>query len=88
MSSDIYTSKDCDGDGVLDHICENGNDGRMWMVLSSEGCSDSWQGNREKSECPAAFGIIKIMQSFPNNFFFSLRILPDNLYLEFYFFSK
>jgi hypothetical protein len=50
---EVYTSLDCDGDGVLDHKCTTTTDSRMWLVLSSEGCPPSWGGTRKQSECQA-----------------------------------
>ena len=64
-TKDIYTTIDCDGDGVKDHICQNGNDGGLSMVLSSEGCPDSWgEPTRKKSECPGKFGkLLSLLES-------------------------
>ena len=48
---------DCDGDGILDHTCHNTINYNRWLVLSSEGCPDSWgQLDRPVSACPQAFG--------------------------------
>ena len=56
MSSERYQNVDCDGDGILDHVCLATVNENRWMVLSSEGCPSSWGTNvREKSACPQAF---------------------------------
>lgn len=51
---DRYMHVDCDGDGIEDHVCLNTRDQRAYMVLSSEGCPNSW-GLRSRSLCPQAF---------------------------------
>jgi len=33
--TDVYSNIDCDGDGILDHVCTNG--GNRWVALSSKG---------------------------------------------------
>ena len=56
-SSDIYNSLDCDGDGELDHACSNTNNDNRWLVLSTEGCPNSWgTSRRAASECPTLWG--------------------------------
>ena len=56
-SNDMYNNVDCDGDGILDHTCHNTINYNRWLVLSSEGCPDSWgQLDRPVSACPQAFG--------------------------------
>jgi len=55
-SYDIYKSVDCDGDGILDHACSTTINNNRWLVLSSEGCPNSWgSGSRPASKCPQAF---------------------------------
>ena len=52
----LYRNVDCDGDGILDHACSSTNSDHRWLVLSSEGCPDTWGINsRSKSDCPLAF---------------------------------
>ena len=54
-SSFLAFAQDCDGDGILDHACSNENN--RWLVLSSEGCPNSWgSASRPASKCPQAFG--------------------------------
>ena len=58
-SADLYTHVDCDGDGILDHLCARTDDGvnepKRWLVLSSEGCPDDWgTPARAASECANA----------------------------------
>ena len=50
----IYTHVDCDGDGILDHMCTTTINSSRWLVLSSEGCPQDWSGydsSRAASEC-------------------------------------
>lgn len=51
-----YTTIDCDGDGVDDHVCQTSRNSKLWIILSTEGCpqhSDSWgRFDRAMSECP------------------------------------
>ena len=57
QSYDIYKSVDCDGDGILDHACSTAINNKRWLVLSSEGCPNSWGSeSRPASECPQVFG--------------------------------
>ena len=37
----IYGIRDCDGDGLKDHICEDSS-GSFGVILSSDGCTSSW----------------------------------------------
>ena len=51
-----YHNVDCDNDGVLDHVCLTTTNSQKWLVLSSDGCINSWGGaNRVLAECPIAF---------------------------------
>ena len=51
-----YHNVDCDSDGVLDHVCLTTTNSQKWLVLSSDGCINSWGGaNRVLAECPIAF---------------------------------
>ncbi len=53
VSHDIYTNIDCDGDGILDHMCTTTINSNRWLVLSSEGCPQDWgTSSRAASECP------------------------------------
>ena len=56
VGHDVYQNVDCDGDGILDHVCSTTINDNKWLVLSSEGCPSNWGTNsRDSSECPAAF---------------------------------
>ena len=62
-SWDIYESVDCDGDGILDHACSTTIDNNRWLVLSSEGCPNSWgSASQPASKCPQAFGGIVVFR--------------------------
>ena len=51
-SYDVYTNIDCDGDGILDHMCTTTINSNRWLVLSSEGCPQDWgTSSRAASEC-------------------------------------
>lgn len=50
----VYTNTDCDGDGVLDHACDD-TDGNRGTILSSTGCSTAWPA-AAVSSCPNVFG--------------------------------
>jgi hypothetical protein len=42
---DVYRSVDCDGDGILDHVCTSilpGKEDLLWLVLSTEACPRVW----------------------------------------------
>ena len=57
-SNEVYTSVDCDGDGILDHMCTTTTNANRWLVLSSEGCPSGWgSSSRPESECPAALAV-------------------------------
>ena len=57
LSTDRYQHVDCDGDGILDHVCTTSLHNGRWFVLSSEGCPNSWGNHlRPISKCPTAFG--------------------------------
>ena len=52
-SYDVYTNTDCDGDGILDHMCTTTINSNRWLILSSEGCPQDWgTSSRAASECP------------------------------------
>ena len=52
VSHDIYTNIDCDGDGILDHMCTTTINSNRWLVLSSEGCPQDWgTSSRAATEC-------------------------------------
>ena len=54
---------DCDGDGILDHACSTTINNNRWLVLSSEGCPNSWgSASRPASKCPQAFGGIVVFR--------------------------
>ena len=53
-SSDKYTNVDCDGDGVLDHVCEGGD--KIRGILSGYGCPNEWTQWEGKGQCLALFG--------------------------------
>ena len=56
MSHDVYKSVDCDGDGVMDHACSTTINNNRWLVLSTEGCPNSWgTSGRALSKCPKAW---------------------------------
>jgi len=46
--TDVYSNIDCDGDGILDHVCTNG--GNRWVALSSKGDCKSWVSDK-KGKC-------------------------------------
>ena len=70
---DIYESVDCDGDGILDHACSTTINNNRWLVLSSEGCPNSWGSDSQPaSKCPQAFGGIVV---FWKNIFISINLL-------------
>merc|ERR1719245_377976 len=48
-STDVYSNIDCDGDGILDHVCMNPN-GNRWVALSSKGDCKSWVSDK-KGKC-------------------------------------
>mmetsp|Transcript_95368 Transcript_95368/g.179313 ORF Transcript_95368/g.179313 Transcript_95368/m.179313 type:complete len:3377 (+) Transcript_95368:49-10179(+) len=51
--TDIYAKVDCDGDGILDHMCTSTEDKSMSLVLSTEKCPDNWgSAARMPYECP------------------------------------
>lgn len=53
---DRYDNLDCDGDGIPDHVCTTTINSNVWMVLSSEGCPNSWgTSQRSKTLCPRKF---------------------------------
>merc|ERR1712226_1362161 len=63
---DVYESLDCDGDGVMDHKCTTTINNNMWLILSSEGCPNSWgSGSRSASECAQASTYQKTSQNGP-----------------------
>merc|ERR1712232_472302 len=63
---DVYESLDCDGDGVMDHKCTTTINNNMWLVLSSEGCPNSWgSDSRSASECAQASTYQKTSQNGP-----------------------
>merc|ERR1712079_420876 len=39
-STDVYKHIDCDGDGILDHVCTK--PGKRWVALSSKGDCKTW----------------------------------------------
>ena len=52
----IYKNIDCDGDRISDHACSSVTNSKLWLVLSSEGCPNTWGiGNHLPADCPAAF---------------------------------
>ena len=56
-SHDRYRSVDCDGDGVMDHVCTTTVNSNRWLVLSSEGCPNNWGTElRPVSKCEKGFG--------------------------------
>ena len=60
MPNYIYKNIDCDGDGILDHVCFSRMYEDQWLVLSTEGCPSHWGNkNRDLSDCIAAFPGIK-----------------------------
>merc|ERR1712126_215566 len=48
---------DCDNDGILDFTCTEFDDSKQWLILSSEGCPNSWGRNDRHSECPSLFQV-------------------------------
>ena len=56
-SYDVYTNTDCDGDGILDHMCTTSINSNRWLILSSEGCPQDWgTSSRAASECAPTTG--------------------------------
>ena len=56
-TDDRYKSVDCDGDGIMDHVCTTTTNTNRWFVLSSEGCPNNWgTSSRTVAQCPQAFG--------------------------------
>ena len=52
-----YKTLDCDGDGVLDHACSTAVNDYRHLILSSEGCPNSWGSSyRSAEECREGFG--------------------------------
>ena len=59
-SYDVYKSVDCDGDGILDHACSTTVNNNHWLVLSTEGCPNTWGTSaRPPSKCAEAFQLGK-----------------------------
>lgn len=48
----LYQQVDCDGDGVLDHACQNGD--QRSTILSLDGCIDT-EGRAPVNACPSFF---------------------------------
>eukprot|EP00808_Paulinella_micropora_P031352 g40014.t1 len=54
-----YSSLDCDGDGSLDHVCQNISYPPQFgtiLTYASFSCADTWP-NADRSECDAGYGI-------------------------------
>jgi hypothetical protein len=43
QGSKFYTIEDCDGDGIVDHVCRD-DQGQIGVIQSSNQCADSWPG--------------------------------------------
>ena len=48
-SGAVFSMKDCDGDGILDPICEDSG-GNFGVIQSTKGCASSWPRGACKSE--------------------------------------
>lgn len=42
VSHDVYQNIDCDGDGILDHVCTTTINDARWVALSTQGDCRSW----------------------------------------------
>lgn len=42
VAHDVYQNIDCDGDGILDHVCTTTINTARWVALSSQGDCRSW----------------------------------------------